>query len=117
MPLSSPPGMRHYRPFLPSCPYYSTPSSTINKTIDKIHKGLHFEPTVLDPCLYISWARGKLHLILVYVDDILISSKDENFISRIKKVICAKYDVTDMEDLDNLSKYEYYEHSTRRTTA
>jgi hypothetical protein len=52
-----------------------------NKTIDKTLKGLHFEPTVSDPCLYSRWMGGKLPLILVYVDDILIASENEDYIS------------------------------------
>jgi hypothetical protein len=66
-----------------------------NKTIDKTLRGLHFEPTVSDTCLYSRWVEGKLHLILVYVDDILIASEDEDYISEIKKGICAEYDMTD----------------------
>jgi hypothetical protein len=38
---------------------------------------------------------------LVYADDILISSKDEDYISEIKKGICAECDMTDMGELDN----------------
>jgi hypothetical protein len=42
-----------------------------------------------------------VYLILVYVDDILIASVDENYISEIKKEICAEYDMTDMRELDS----------------
>jgi hypothetical protein len=37
----------------------------------------------------------------VYVNDILIASEDEDYISEIKKRICAEYNMTDMEELDN----------------
>ena len=72
-----------------------------NKTIDKTLRGLNFMPTVSDPCLYSRWAVGKLHLILVYVDDILIASEDDRYIDQIKKDICDEYDMTDMGELDN----------------
>jgi hypothetical protein len=44
---------------------------------------------------------GKLYLILVYVNGILIASEDEDYISEIKKGICAEYDMTDIGELDN----------------
>jgi hypothetical protein len=45
--------------------------------------------------------RGNLHLILIYVDDILVVSEDKYNISEIKKGICAEYDITDIKELDN----------------
>jgi hypothetical protein len=62
--------------------------------INKALMGLHFQLTVSDSCLYFRRVRGKLHLILVYVDVILIASEDEDYISGIKKGICAEYDMT-----------------------
>ena len=72
-----------------------------NKTIDKALKDLHFKPTISDPCMYARWKDGKLHLILVYVDDILIASEDVDFIEEIKAGVCDKFDMTDMGELDN----------------
>jgi hypothetical protein len=72
-----------------------------NKTIDKTLKGLHFKPTVSDPCLYSRWAGGKQYLILVYVDDILIAGERVEHIQEIKDSICEKYAMTDMGELDN----------------
>jgi hypothetical protein len=73
-----------------------------NKTIDKTLRGLHYEPTVSDPCLYIRWVGGKLYLILVYVDEILVvASEDEGYILKIKKEIWAEYNMTDMGEFDN----------------
>jgi hypothetical protein len=56
------------------------------KFIDKTLMGLHFEPTVSDPCLYSRCVREKLHLILVHVDDILIAGEDEGYISGIEQL-------------------------------
>jgi hypothetical protein len=64
-------------------------------TTDKTLRRLHFKP-LSDPFLYSRWVREKLHLILVYLDDILIASEDEDYISEIKKGICEEYDMTDM---------------------
>jgi hypothetical protein len=46
-----------------------------NHHLDKYIKSLHFTPCILDPCMYYRWKDGKLALILVYVDDILIAHK------------------------------------------
>jgi hypothetical protein len=43
--------------------------------------------------------KGSLHLIFVYVDDILIVSEDENYISEINNKICAGNDTTDMAEI------------------
>jgi hypothetical protein len=72
-----------------------------NKTIDKTLRGLHFKPTVSDPCLYSRWSGGKQYLILVYVDDILIAGEREEHIEEIKASICSQYAMTDMGPLDN----------------
>jgi hypothetical protein len=45
---------------------------------------------------------SNLHLILIYVDNILIASEDKGYILKIKKGICAECDMIDiMGELDN----------------
>jgi hypothetical protein len=79
-----------------------TSPNSWDKTIDKKLRELHFKPTVSDSCfLHSKWVIGKLHLILVHMDDILIASKDEDYILEIKKGTCAEYNMTDMGELDN----------------
>ena len=70
-----------------------------NKHLDKNIKSLNFKPCVLDPCLYFRWHEGKLALILVYVDDILIAHHDLSFICSIKESFCSTFDMTDMGEM------------------
>jgi hypothetical protein len=42
------------------------------------------------------------NLILMYVDDVPIASKDKDYISKTKKGIYAEYDMTYMGNLDKL---------------
>jgi hypothetical protein len=70
-----------------------------NNHLDKYIKSLNFKPCVLDPCLYYRWHEGKLALILVYVDDILIAHQDLSFICNIKEAFCNTFDMTDMGEI------------------
>jgi hypothetical protein len=45
--------------------------------------------------------NGRLHLILVYVDDVLIASNDVAYIKRIKQDICNVYAMKDMGELNS----------------
>jgi hypothetical protein len=72
-----------------------------NKHLDKYIKSLHFTPSILDPCLYYRWKDGKLALILVYVDDILIAYKDLSFICTIKESFLSTFDMTDMGEMQH----------------
>jgi hypothetical protein len=83
-----------------------------NKTLDKTLKRMNFAPTISDPCLYQRVSGGKLHLILVYVDDILIASESEEYIEILKEQIKKEYDITDLGPLDNFlnAKIRQYKH-------
>ena len=70
-----------------------------NKMLDKFIKGLHFKSCITDLCLYYRWRDGKLHLILVYVDDIIIASADLQYIADIKSAFTARFDMTDCGEL------------------
>jgi hypothetical protein len=72
-----------------------------NKHLDKNIKSLNFKPCVLDPCLYFRWHEGKLALILVYVDDILIAHQDLSYIVAIKDMFCNTFDMTDMGEMNH----------------
>jgi hypothetical protein len=70
-----------------------------NRHLDKYIRSLNFKPSVLDPCLYYRWHEGKLALILVYVDDILIAHHDLSFICTIKESFLSTFDMTDMGEM------------------
>jgi hypothetical protein len=72
-----------------------------NRHLDKYIKSLNFKPSVLDSCLYYRWHEGKLALILVYVDDILIAHHDLSFICEIKEAFLSTFDMTDMGEMEH----------------
>eukprot|EP00602_Paraphysomonas_sp_CaronLab_P004809 CAMPEP_0185023452 /NCGR_PEP_ID=MMETSP1103-20130426/6129_1 /TAXON_ID=36769 /ORGANISM="Paraphysomonas bandaiensis, Strain Caron Lab Isolate" /LENGTH=1343 /DNA_ID=CAMNT_0027556055 /DNA_START=49 /DNA_END=4080 /DNA_ORIENTATION=+ len=67
-----------------------------NKHIDKFIKSLHFTPCILDTCLYMRWSNGKLHLLLIYVDDIIIASADLTYLESVKRRFCETFEMHDL---------------------
>ena len=72
-----------------------------NMTLDSLLKQIGFRQTKSDPCLYVS-LEGELCIIAVYVDDILIATKDEKRLENIKVEIAAQFEVKDLGDLQYL---------------
>ena len=70
-------------------------------TLDHQLKKIGFVQTCSDPCLYIS-AEGELFLIAVYVDDILLTTKDNKRMEEVKRALSAQFDVKDLGDLHYL---------------
>ena len=71
------------------------------KHLDKFIKSLHFKPCVLEPCLYSTMYKGKLMLLTIYVDDIIIACEDLNYVAEVKAKFCKKFDMTDMGELQH----------------
>jgi len=69
------------------------------KHLDKFIKSLHFKACILDPCLYYMKYKGKLVLLTIYVDDILIACTDIEIVKEIKAKFCDKFDMDDMGEL------------------
>ena len=54
-----------------------------NSILDRQLKSMGFAQIISDPCLYLS-TEGKMSIIAVYVDDIVLAGKSEQSISEIK---------------------------------
>eukprot|EP00602_Paraphysomonas_sp_CaronLab_P001187 CAMPEP_0185020694 /NCGR_PEP_ID=MMETSP1103-20130426/3325_1 /TAXON_ID=36769 /ORGANISM="Paraphysomonas bandaiensis, Strain Caron Lab Isolate" /LENGTH=1580 /DNA_ID=CAMNT_0027551749 /DNA_START=34 /DNA_END=4776 /DNA_ORIENTATION=- len=67
-----------------------------NRHIDKFIKSMQFRSCVLDTCLYYRWHQGKLTLLLLYVDDIIIASVDFEFLVFVKNKFCQTFEMRDM---------------------
>ena len=67
-----------------------------NKHIDKFIKSLHFTACILDTCLYMRWSNGQLHLLLIYVDDIIIASADLTYLESVKRRFCETFEMHDL---------------------
>lgn len=72
-----------------------------NIHLDGILKKLGLKPTAADPCLYMSRQKGKLLLVLVYVDDILLASEDEKWTESIIKSLSNEISIKDLGKAKN----------------
>jgi hypothetical protein len=71
------------------------------KHLNKFIKSLHFQPCVLEPCLYHRYYKGELMLLTIYVDDIIIACANIDHVKEVKKQFCTKFDMTDMGELEH----------------
>jgi len=51
-----------------------------------------------DPCVYYTGAGKELTLIVVYVDDVLVMSRDKDRIEEVKQYLSKRFDVRDIGD-------------------
>ncbi|XP_073841217.1 uncharacterized protein [Musca autumnalis] len=72
-----------------------------NSKLDEVLKKAGFTPCVNDPCLYKKMTRGKLSLIAVYVDDLIIGSQDKKTMYEIKEYICDNFECVDKGPLEH----------------
>lgn len=68
-------------------------------TIDGVLVVVGFRPTQSDPCVYVHGSGDTLVLLTLYVDDILISGKDPALISKLKKELKDRFEMTDMGEV------------------
>jgi hypothetical protein len=69
-----------------------------NHALDTQLKRMGFNQTKSDPCVYISMT-GDPFIIAIYVDDILLASKSNQSMTKIKKEIASKFQVKDLGPL------------------
>lgn len=69
----------------------------------KLHETLiklGFTETKYDPCLYVNRRNKNYMFIGVYVDDIIIASKDEEWIKQMKKNLSEKFKMKDLNEIN-----------------
>uniref|UniRef100_A0A0K0EYZ9 Reverse transcriptase Ty1/copia-type domain-containing protein n=1 Tax=Strongyloides venezuelensis TaxID=75913 RepID=A0A0K0EYZ9_STRVS len=80
---------------------------TFYLTISKYLKSLDFYPTEFDNCLYVKYSDGEKKvktIILVYVDDCVIASRDKNDIYDIIKNLESRFSIKNLGELGVNSK-------------
>ena len=85
-----------------------------NMTLHHLLKKMDFVQTKSDPCLYIS-SEGELCIIAVYVDDILIATKDKRKMDDVKSKLSAEFAVKDLGDLQYLLGVSITQNSTDKS--
>uniref|UniRef100_H3H7X9 Integrase catalytic domain-containing protein n=1 Tax=Phytophthora ramorum TaxID=164328 RepID=H3H7X9_PHYRM len=66
-----------------------------NETFDEFMCSIGFQVSAFDPCLYIKVVNGHCVLVLVYVDDVLITGSSPELISRTKTDLKTRFEMTD----------------------
>ncbi|KAG2758555.1 hypothetical protein Pcac1_g29318 [Phytophthora cactorum] len=66
-----------------------------NETFDEFVCSIGFQVSAFDPCLYVKIVDGHCVLVLVYVDDVLITGSSPELISRTKNDLKTRFEMTD----------------------
>ncbi|KAG2876312.1 Retrovirus-related Pol polyprotein from transposon TNT 1-94 [Phytophthora cactorum] len=66
-----------------------------NETFDEFVCFIGFQVSASDPCLYIKVLDGHCVLVLVYVDDVLITGSSPELIARTKTDLKTRFEMTD----------------------
>ena len=62
---------------------------------------LGFRQTILDKCLYACKIDGKLFLLSLYVDDIIIAGPDVQSLENLKKKFTESFDIKDLGEINH----------------
>ena len=58
-----------------------------------------FKENVEDNCIYTKFKNGKFIFLILYVDDILLSSSDVNLLLETKKFLSSNFDMKDLGEV------------------
>jgi hypothetical protein len=71
-----------------------------NKNINSYLRAMNFTPSAADPCLYVRKDSDDLSYIALYVDDLVIATKDPQVMEKIKSELSTKYEMKDLGELN-----------------
>ncbi|KAE8954268.1 hypothetical protein PR001_g32566, partial [Phytophthora rubi] len=66
-----------------------------NETFDEYVRSIGFRVSCYDPCLYIKVVDGECVLLLVYVDDVLVTGSSAEMIAEVKHQLKSRFEMTD----------------------
>ena len=66
-----------------------------NETFDDFVCSIGFQVSAFDPCLYIKMVDGHCVLVLVYVDDVLVTGSSLDLIAQTKADLKTRFEMTD----------------------
>eukprot|EP00171_Calliarthron_tuberculosum_P007519 IDg7519t1 len=73
-----------------------------NDTLDQSLTVFGWKRTQSDPCVYTYGTGPKLTILVVYVDDILISGADQETVAQKKKELTDRFEMTDLGEVSRL---------------
>ena len=75
----------------------------------KIRK-FRFQENIEDNCVYAKFKNGKYIFLVLYVDDILLTSSDINLLLETKKFLSLKFDMKDLDEASFVLGIEIHQH-------
>ena len=66
-----------------------------NETCHEFVCSIGFQVSEFDPCLYLKIANGECVLLLVYVDDVLVTGSSTEMIARTKSDLKTRFEMTE----------------------
>ncbi|NJI21337.1 hypothetical protein HBJ00_22160, partial [Aeromonas veronii] len=66
-----------------------------NETFDEYVRSIGFRVSSYDPCLYVKVVDGECVLLLVYVDDVLVTGSSAEMIAEVKRQLKSRFEMTD----------------------
>ena len=76
-----------------------------NHVLDNQLEEMGFKQIASDPCLYVA-SEGDLLFIVVYVNDLILGGKEDQRISRIKKMLARRFEVKDLGELSYFQSFK-----------
>ena len=67
-----------------------------NLKFDEVIKKFGFVENDADRCIYIKSKGGKLKILILYVDDILLACNDKNMLNETKNFLSSYFDMKDL---------------------
>jgi len=69
-----------------------------NLKFDEVIKKFGFKKNDVDSCIYVKVKGGKLIILVLYVDDILLTCNDKNMLHETKNFLSSNFDMKDLGD-------------------
>jgi hypothetical protein len=66
-----------------------------NETFDEYMRSIGFEVSKFDPCMYIKCIDKHCVLLLVYVDDVIVTGSSVELIAEVKREVKQRFEMTD----------------------
>lgn len=73
-----------------------------NTTLDVQLKKIGFQQHSSDSCLYVSGQKDELFIIAVYVDDLILATRNKKRMDVVKKLLANQFEVKDLGELNYL---------------
>jgi hypothetical protein len=80
--------------------------------IDEVIRIFSFSENKVDNCIYVKFKRMDFRILVLYVDDILLTSSDKNMLYETKSFLSSNFDMKDLGDASYVLGIEIHRHQT-----